>query len=55
MLYEIYQAWDPVFDHQMKQWEESWKYDVQRLAELRGVPSGDEKVCQMLDISSQTK
>ena len=23
----IYQAWDAVFYHQMKHWEESWKYD----------------------------
>ena len=23
----IYQAWDTVFHHQMKHWEESWKYD----------------------------
>ena len=39
--------------------EEKWgttrSLDVQRLDEFRGVPSGDEKVCQMLDISSQTK
>ena len=39
--------------------EEKWgttrSLDVQRLDELRGVPSRDQKVCQMLDISSQTK
>ena len=39
--------------------EEKWgttrSLDVQRFDELRGVPSGDEKVCQMPDISSQRK
>ena len=55
MFYVIYQAWDAGFHHQMKHWEERWKYDVQRLDELRGVPSGDETLCQMLDITSQTK
>jgi len=25
----MYQAWDAVFHHQMKHWEESWKYDAQ--------------------------
>ena len=39
----------------MKHWEESWKYDAQRLDELRGVSSGDQTLCQMLDITSQTK
>ena len=42
MFYVIYQAWDAGFHHQMKHWKERWKYDVQRLDELRGVPSGDE-------------
>ena len=55
MFYVIYQAWDAVFDHQMKHWEESWKYDAQRLDELQGVASGDETLCRMLDITSQTK
>ena len=55
MFYVIYQAWDAGFHHQMKHWKERWKYDVQRLDELRGVPSGDETLCQMLDITSQTK
>ena len=27
----IYQAWDTVFYHQMKHWEESWKCDVQQV------------------------
>ena len=31
------------------------KYDAQRLDELRGVSSGDQTLCQMLDITSQTK
>ena len=37
----IYQAWDAVFHHQMKHWEESWKYDAQRsiFDELQGVSS----------------
>ena len=41
----------------MKQWEESWKHDAQRgiFDELRGVSSGDEALCRMLDITSQTK
>ena len=53
----IYQTWDVVFHHQMKHWEESWKYDAQRsiFDELRGVSSGDETLCWMLDITSQTK
>ena len=25
----IYQEWYAVFDHQMKHWQESWKYDAQ--------------------------
>jgi len=39
-----YQEWDAVFHHQMKQWEESWKYNVQQsiFDELRGVLYGDE-------------
>ena len=54
----IYQAWDArVFHHQMKHREGSWKYDAQRSIsdELRGVSSGDEAMCRMLDITSQTK
>ena len=37
-----YQAWNAVFDHQMKQLEESWKYDAQCsiFDELWGVSSG---------------
>ena len=38
-----------------KKWGTTRSLDVQRLDELRGVPSGDEKLCQMLDITSQTK
>ena len=38
---EIYQAWDAVFQDQMKHWEES--------------SSGDEILRRMLDITSQTK
>ena len=43
--------------HQMKHGEESWKYDLQQsiFDELRGVSSDDETLCQMLDITSQTK
>ena len=57
LLEAIYQAWDAVFCHQMKHWEESWKYEVQRniFDELWGVSSGDETLCRMLDITSQTK
>ena len=53
----IYQAWDVVFHHQMKQWQESWKHDTQGniFDELRGVSSGDETLCWMLYIASQTK
>ena len=56
-LEAVYQAYEAVFHHQMKQLEESWKYDVQRsiFDELRGVSSGDETLCRMLDITSQTK
>ena len=37
-------------------WEESWKCDSQRsiFDELQGVSSGDETLCRMLDITSQT-
>ena len=57
VFYVIYQTWDAVFHHQMKHREESWKYDAQRsiFDELRGVSSGDETLCRMFDISSQTK
>ena len=53
----LYQAQDAVFHHQMKHREESWKNDAQRsiFDELRGVSSGDETLCRMLDITSQTK
>ena len=53
----IYQEWDAVFHHQMKHWEESWKYDVQWsiFEELWDLSPGDETLCQMLDITSQTK
>ena len=27
----INQVWDTVFHHQMKHWEESWKYDCSRV------------------------
>ena len=56
--YVIYQGWDAVSPHQMKHWEESWKYDAETAEyfdEFRGVSSGDETLCQMLDITSQTK
>ena len=41
-----YQAWDAVFHHLMKQWEESLKNDLQRsiFDEPQGVSSGDETV-----------
>ena len=41
----IHQAWNAVFDHQMKHWEDIWKYDAQPsiFDELWG------------DITSQTK
>ena len=53
----IYQVWDAVFHYQVKQREESWKYDAQQsiFDEFWGVSSGDESLCQMLDITSQTK
>ena len=56
-LQVIDQAWDAVFHHQVRQREESWKYDAQRsiFDEFRGVWSGDETLCRMLDITSQTK
>ena len=40
----IYQAWELVFHHHRKHWQESWKYNAQRsiFDELRGVSSGDE-------------
>ena len=44
--------------HQVKHQEESRKkYDAQRsiFDERRGVSSGDETLCRMLDITSQTK
>ena len=43
--------------HQIKQWEESWNYDTQRSTfdELRDLSSGNETLCRMLDITSQTK
>ena len=52
----IYQAWDVVFYHQMNR-EERWQDEAQRsiFDELRGVLSGDKKVCRMLYITSQTK
>ena len=43
----IYQTWDAVFHHQMKH--------RSIFDELRGVSSGDETLCRMFDISSQTK
>ena len=53
----IDQAWDALFHHQIKHREESWKYDAQQsiFDEFRGVWSGDETLCRMLDITSQTK
>ena len=53
----IYQAWDPVFHHQMKHREESWKYDTQWsiFHELWGASYVDETLCRMLDITPQTK
>ena len=46
-----------MFHHQMKHPEESGKYDAQRsiFDELQGDSSGDETLCRMLDITSQTK
>ena len=53
----IYEAWDAVFQQQMKHWEKSCKYDAQWTIfdELRRVSYGDEILCRMLDITSQTK
>ena len=53
----MYQAWDPVFHHQMKHREESWKYDTQWsiFYELWGASSFDETLSKVLDITSQTK
>ena len=54
----IYQALDAVFHHRTKHWEKSWTYDAQRsiFDEFRGVSSGYETLCKMLDIiTSQTK
>ena len=57
LLEVIYQALDVVFHHQVKHQEESWKYNVQQsiFEELRAILSGDETMCCMLDITSQTK
>ena len=57
IVYVIYPAWDAEFHHQMKHWEESWQYDVQQsiFDKLWGISSGDETLCQMLDITSQIK
>ena len=40
----MYPEGDAKFNHQMKHWEESWKYDVQWsiFNKLQGVSSGDE-------------
>ena len=56
--YVKYQAWDAVSTmRRVKQWEESWNYDTQRSTfdELRDLSSGNETLCRMLDITSQTK
>ena len=56
--YVKYQAWDVVSTmRRVKQWEESWNYDMQRSTfdELRDLSSGNETLCRMLDITSQTK
>ena len=52
----VYQALDVVFHDQVKHREESWKYDAQQsiFEELQGISSGDETMCWMLDITSQT-
>ena len=49
---EIKDAKWAVFRHQMKHWEESWKYNMQQsiFDELQGVP--DKTLCRMLDITS---
>ena len=46
-----------MFHHQMRRQEESLKYDAQWsiFDELRGVLFGDETLCRMLDVTSQTK
>ena len=46
-----------MFHHLIKHQGGSWKYNTQWsiFDKLRGVSSGDETVCQMLDIASQTK
>ena len=46
-----------MFHHQMKHLEGRRKYDAQRsiFDKLRGVSSGDETLCRMLDITSQMK
>ena len=53
----IYQARVAAIHHQMKQREDSGKNDAQWsiFDELRCVSSGDETLCRMLDITSQTK
>ena len=53
----VYQAWEAVFHHEIKHRENSCKYDAQRSVfnELRGLSSGDETRCRMVDITSQTK
>ena len=55
LLAVIYQTWDAVFHHQMKHWVEGWKYDAQQsiFGELRGVSSGEQTLCWMLDTASQ--
>ena len=50
----IYPALDAVFHHHMKHWEESWKHYAQQ-DEPWAVSSGDETLCQILDITSQIK
>ena len=52
-----YQTFDTVFHHQMKHLEVRQKYSAARriFNSLLGVSSGDETLCRMFDISSQTK
>ena len=52
-----YQTFDTVFYHQMKHLEVRQKYSAARriFNSLFGVSSGDETLCRMFDISSQTK
>ena len=57
-----YQTFDTVFHHQMKHLEvqkysKGQKYSAARriFNSLLGVSSGDETLCRMFDISSQTK